>query len=99
MARSYVARQLVQLGGQPVYREGVTTDNGSVILDGYNPSIIEARTLETEINPLAGVVTSGLFAQRHADVLLLSSNEVVRYIRPRYSPLVPAPAIWFISGV
>jgi len=85
MARSYVARQLVQLGGQPVYREGVTTDNGNVILDVYNLSIMEARKLETEINQIAGVVTNGLFAQRPADVLLLSSNEGVRQIRPRYS--------------
>lgn len=85
MARSYVARQLVQLGGQPVYREGVTTDNGNVILDVYNLNIMEARKLETEINQIAGVVTNGLFAQRPADLLLLSSSEGVRQITPRYS--------------
>jgi ribose 5-phosphate isomerase A len=73
MARSYVARQLVKLGGQPVYREGVVTDNGNVILDVHNLAIMDPVALETEINGIVGVVANGLFARRPADVLLVSS--------------------------
>jgi ribose 5-phosphate isomerase A len=84
MARSYVARQLVKLGGQPVYRQGVVTDNGNAILDVYNLEIMEPRKLETAINQIVGVVTNGLFAQRPADLLLLSTREGVKQINPRY---------------
>ena len=77
MARSYVARQLVKLGGQPVLREGFTTDNGNVILDVHNLKILDPGALETEINGLAGVVCVGLFAHRGADVLLLGHDSGV----------------------
>lgn len=78
MARSYVARQIVKLGGDPVYREGFTTDNGNVILDVYNLKILNAVALEHELNNIVGVVTNGIFAVRPADVLLLSTPTGVR---------------------
>jgi ribose 5-phosphate isomerase A len=74
IARSYVARQLVQLGGDPVYREGFITDNGNIILDIHNLSINDARDIEARINQITGVVTNGLFAQRPADIVLLSTQ-------------------------
>jgi ribose 5-phosphate isomerase A len=77
MARSYVARELVKLGGDPVYREGVITDNGNVILDVYNLTILDPRQLETQINQIVGVVTNGLFAHRGADVLLVGTDNGV----------------------
>ena len=77
MARSYVARELVKLGGDPVYREGVVTDNGNVILDVHNLSIVNPRELEKTINNIAGVVTNGIFAPRGADVVLVATNEGV----------------------
>ena len=77
MARSYVARELVKLGGDPVYREGVITDNGNVILDVYNLTILDTRKLETQINEIVGVVTNGLFAHRGADVLLVGTDDGV----------------------
>jgi len=70
MARSYVARELVRRGGQPVLRENFTTDNGNVILDVRNLHITDPVALETDLNQLAGVVCVGLFARRAADVLL-----------------------------
>jgi ribose 5-phosphate isomerase A len=70
MARSHVARQLVALGGQPIWRDGFTTDNGNVILDVHNLRIVDPVGLESELNQIAGVVTVGLFAQRPADVVL-----------------------------
>ncbi|AXQ13422.1 ribose-5-phosphate isomerase RpiA [Shewanella algae] len=73
MARSYVARELVKLGGDPVYREGVVTDNGNVILDVYNLKILNPKELEVQINAIVGVVTNGLFANRGADVLLVGT--------------------------
>ncbi|WP_027590200.1 ribose-5-phosphate isomerase RpiA [Pseudomonas sp. RL] len=73
MARSHVARQLVKLGGDPVYREGVLTDNGNVILDVHNLHILDAVKLEADINAIVGVVTNGLFAARPADLLLLGT--------------------------
>ena len=82
MARSYVARELVKLGGNPVYREGVVTDNGNVILDVHQLSIVDPKALETEINQITGVVASGLFARRGADVLLLGRAEGVETIYP-----------------
>jgi len=81
MARSYVARQLVRLGGQPVLRAGFTTDNGNVILDVHNLKILDPGALETEINQLAGVVCVGLFAHRGADVLLLGHDTGVEVLR------------------
>ena len=71
MARSYVAREIVKLGGQPVLREGFTTDNGNIILDIHNLEIMEPVKLEETLNNITGVVTNGLFARRPADVLLL----------------------------
>lgn len=80
MARSYVAREIVKLGGQPVWREGFTTDNGNVILDVHHLEIMEPTKLETTLNQITGVVTNGLFACRPADVLLLGSDEGVRVV-------------------
>jgi ribose 5-phosphate isomerase A len=74
MARAYVARQMVKLGGQPQLREGFTTDNGNVVLDIRGLSILNPVELETAINNIAGVVTNGLFARRGADVLLLGTK-------------------------
>ncbi len=73
MARSYVARELVKLGGQPALRQGFTTDNGNVILDVHNMKIINPVELEATLNQITGVVTNGLFARRGADVLLLGT--------------------------
>lgn len=78
MARSYVARQLVKLGGSPVLRAGFTTDNGNVILDVHNLDILEPVALETEINQITGVVTNGLFARRGADVCLVGTADGVQ---------------------
>jgi ribose 5-phosphate isomerase A len=74
MARSYVARQIVILGGDPDYRQGVVTDNGNVIIDVYNLKILDPVALEKQLNNIAGVVTNGLFALRPADVVLLASD-------------------------
>lgn len=74
LARSYVARQLVKLGGSPVYRENCITDNGNVILDVWNLKILEPVKLEELLNNITGVVTNGIFAKRPADVLLLGSD-------------------------
>jgi ribose 5-phosphate isomerase A len=75
MARSYVARQLVKLGGRPVLREGFTTDNGNVILDVHNLKILNPVELEEKLDHLAGVVTNGLFALRPADTLILGGDQ------------------------
>ena len=80
MARSYVARELVKLGGDPAYREGVVTDNGNVILDVWNMQITDAVATEKAINQIVGVVTNGLFAARRANVLLLGTEEGVKTI-------------------
>ena len=80
MARSHVARALVALGADPVYREGVVTDNGNIILDLYNFEIEDPCRTEEQINAIVGVVTNGLFAQRPADVLLLSRPSGVEAI-------------------
>ncbi len=80
MAQSYVAREIVKLGGQPILREGFTTDNGNIILDVHNLSILKPVELEEEFNKLAGVVTNGLFAQRPADILLVASDNGVRFL-------------------
>ncbi len=78
MARSYVARQLVRFGGQPVWRENVTTDNGNQILDVHNLEITNPPALERELNQIAGIVTVGLFALRPADVVLIGGPNGVR---------------------
>lgn len=83
MARSYVAREIVKLGGQPVYREGVITDNGNVILDVHGLEIMEPIKLEKTLNDIVGVVTNGLFAMRPADVLLLGSPEGTKTVYPK----------------
>lgn len=74
MARSFVARELVALGGQPVWRQGVATDNGNVILDVHHLDIADPRSLETAVNQIPGVVTVGLFAHRGADVMLVAGD-------------------------
>ena len=81
MARSYVARELLKLGCDPVYREGVVTDNGNVILDLYNFTIPNPLETEAHINSIVGVVTNGLFAQRPADLLLLGTEDGVKTIK------------------
>ncbi|MSP53324.1 MAG: ribose-5-phosphate isomerase RpiA [Gammaproteobacteria bacterium] len=78
MARSYVARQIVKLGGDPDYRQGVITDNGNIILDVYNLKILDPLKLEQDLNNITGVVTNGLFARRPADVLLLGTGTGVQ---------------------
>lgn len=74
MARSYVARRIVRMGGYPELREGFTTDNGNVILDVRNLDILEPARLESELNQIVGVVSNGLFAMRPADVLLIGRD-------------------------
>ena len=75
MARSHVAREIVKLGGDPVYREGFVTDNGNIILDVHNMSIVDPRTTESQLNQITGVVTNGLFALRPADKLILGTKD------------------------
>ena len=81
MARSYVARELVHLGGQPAWRMGFTTDNGNVILDVSGLSITDPVALETTLNQIPGVVTVGLFARRGADVILVGAEGGVRTLK------------------
>lgn len=83
MARSYVAREIVKLGGQPVYREGVITDNHNVILDVHGLDIMEPIKLEKTLNDIVGVVTNGLFAMRPADVLLLGTENGTQTVHPK----------------
>ena len=80
MARSYVAREIVKLGGDPVYREGCVTDNGNQILDVFNLEILNPRELEQQLNQVTGVVTNGLFAIRPADRLFLGTSGGVKTI-------------------
>lgn len=82
MARAYVSQQLQHLGGKPVYREGVVTDNHCHILDVHDLHIDDAITLEQQINHITGVVTNGLFAMRAADIMLLGTSKGVRSIVP-----------------
>lgn len=82
MARSHVARQIVKLGGDPVYREGCVTDNGNHILDIYNLEILNPRELEQQLNQITGVVTNGLFAERGADRLILGTSSGVKTCLP-----------------
>jgi ribose 5-phosphate isomerase A len=81
MARAHVARELARLGGRPVWREGVRTDNGNVILDVHGMAIADPAGTEERINGIVGVVTNGLFAARGADVLLLGGEDGVRELR------------------
>jgi ribose 5-phosphate isomerase A len=81
MARSFVARELVKLGGQPIWRDGVVTDNGNVILDVHGLSIDRALETEEAINHITGVVCSGLFARRPADVLMLGTPQGVETLQ------------------
>jgi len=80
MAQSYIGRELVKLGGRPILREGVTTDNGNIIIDVHGLQILNPVELEIKINSLAGVVTNGIFAERPADVLLLAGDSEVKTI-------------------
>jgi ribose 5-phosphate isomerase A len=77
LARSYVAREIVKLGGDPVYRQGVVTDNGNHILDIHNLVIVDPPALESQLNQIVGVVTNGLFAMRGADIVLTGTNNGV----------------------
>jgi ribose 5-phosphate isomerase A len=81
LARSYVARELVKLGGQPRLREGFVTDNGNLILDVSGLTVLDPAELEARINNIVGVVTNGLFARRPADVLLLGTAQGVRTMK------------------
>jgi ribose 5-phosphate isomerase A len=81
MARSYVARELVKLGGDPAYRQGVITDNGNVILDVHNLEILDPKALENSINAIAGVVTNGLFANRPANVLIIGTADGAKIVK------------------
>ena len=82
MARSYVARELVKLGGQPKLREGFVTDNGNIILDVHNLEILNPVELEGILNQITGVVTNGLFARRGADLALLGTPQGVTALKP-----------------
>jgi ribose 5-phosphate isomerase A len=78
MARSYVAREMLKLGGNPVYRQGFLTDNGNVILDVHNLKILNPVEMEKKINNIVGVVTNGIFAARSADIVLIAADEGVK---------------------
>lgn len=78
MARSYVARELVKLGGQPQWRSGYITDNGNVILDVRSLSLLDPAKMEAEINHIAGVVSNGIFARRPADLLIIGTDAGVK---------------------
>ncbi len=80
MARSYVARQMVKMGGNPVYRQGFVTDNGNVILDVHNLKILNPIEMENKLNNIVGVVTNGLFAARSADVVLVATEQGVKVL-------------------
>ncbi|MEO6561757.1 MAG: ribose-5-phosphate isomerase RpiA [Nitrosospira sp.] len=80
MARGYVAREITRLGGQPMLRQGFTTDNGNIILDVHGLQILNPIELETTLNYITGIVTNGLFAKRGADVLLLGINDGIQTI-------------------
>ena len=77
MAKSYIGRQLIKLGGNPIFREGVITDNGNYIIDVHDLKIANPIELENELNQITGIVTNGLFAKRGADILLLGGEDGV----------------------
>ena len=83
MARSHVGREIVRLGGDPVYREGVVTDNGNIIIDVHNMDISQPIRVEEQLNNVVGVVTNGLYARRRADLLLLGTKDGVKTIESR----------------
>lgn len=83
MARSHVGREIVRLGGDPVYREGVVTDNGNIIIDVHNMDISQPIRVEEQLNNVVGVVTNGLFARRRADLLLLGTKDGVKTIESK----------------
>ncbi|MEW7974630.1 MAG: ribose-5-phosphate isomerase RpiA [Candidatus Thiodiazotropha endolucinida] len=83
MARSHVARQLVKMGGTPIWRENFVTDNGNAILDVHNLEIMKPREMENAINAIAGVVTTGIFAMRGADVLILGTEQGAKTVVPK----------------
>jgi ribose 5-phosphate isomerase A len=85
MARSYVGREIVKMGGQPQLRENFTTDNGNLILDCHNLELLNPVRVEGDLNQIAGVVTNGIFARRPADVLLLAEGSGVRTITVKRS--------------
>jgi ribose 5-phosphate isomerase A len=80
MARSYVAREIAALGGQPALRQGFITDNGNIILDIHGFEILNPVELETTLNQITGIVTNGLFARRAADILLLGTDKGIETI-------------------
>lgn len=82
MARSAVARQIVRMGGDPALREGFTTAHGNVIIDVYNFKIVDPVEMEASINQIPGVVCNGIFAKRHADVLLVAGAQGVKTVKP-----------------
>jgi ribose 5-phosphate isomerase A len=81
MARSHVARAIARMGGKPVLRDGFVTDNGNIILDVHNLTILKPAELEMQLNQITGVVTNGLFAIRPADILLIADNDSVQILR------------------
>ncbi|HEY7672011.1 MAG TPA: ribose-5-phosphate isomerase A, partial [Gammaproteobacteria bacterium] len=81
MARAFVSRQILKGGGRPVWREGFITDNGNHIIDVHDWRIANPTELETRLNQIPGVVTVGIFAHRHADMLLVAGDTEVRTIR------------------
>lgn len=83
-ARSYVARQLVLLGGEPVYRNGFVTDYGNLILDVYGLDVSDAAMMEQRLNNIVGVVCNGIFAAQQADKLLIASSEGVKTLSVNY---------------
>ena len=86
MARSYVAREIVKLGGDPVYREGVTTDNGNIILDVHHLSISQPKTFEQQLNQIVGIVTNGLFANRPADQVIMACEDQTIQVLDQKNP-------------
>ena len=83
MARSYVGRQILKMGAQPVLRENFKTDNGNLILDCHGFTLLDPPKIEVELNNIAGVVTNGIFARRSADVLLLGSDSGVQTLKAK----------------
>ncbi len=80
MALAYVTRELTEIGGTPIYRKGVITDNGNMIIDVHDLKIATPKTLEAQINQISGVVTNGLFAVKPADVLLLATADGIKHL-------------------
>jgi ribose 5-phosphate isomerase A len=83
LARSYVGREVVRMGAQPVLRQGFTTDNGNLILDCHGLTLVDPAGTESALNNIAGVVANGIFARRPADLLLLGTAQGVRTVTPR----------------